>query len=93
MRKHVEESVATGRGRRARPWGSVFGRAQARDGAAAAARGGSRVGVAGIGDSRRRGASQWRDQFLAAGQAGLKSRARMLGTTTTVGCRPRSASC
>ena len=34
----------------ARPWGSVFGRAQARDGAASAARGGSRVGVAGIGD-------------------------------------------
>ena len=45
MRKQVEESVApgaaAGRGRRARPWGSVFGRAQARDGAAAAARGGS----------------------------------------------------
>ena len=37
-------------GHRARPWGSVFGRAQARDGAASAARGGSRVGVAGIGD-------------------------------------------
>ena len=29
MRKHVEESVATGGGRRARPWGSVLGRAQA----------------------------------------------------------------
>ncbi len=37
-------------GRRARPWGTVFGPAQARDGAASAARGGSRVRVAGAGD-------------------------------------------
>ena len=29
MRKHVEELVADRRGRRARPWGSVLGRAQA----------------------------------------------------------------
>ena len=29
MRKHVEESVATGAARRARLWGSVLGRAQA----------------------------------------------------------------
>ena len=35
------------RGRRAGPWGPVFGRAQARSGAASVARGGSRVGVAG----------------------------------------------
>ena len=34
------------RGRRARPWGAVFGRAQARGGSASAARGGSRVRVA-----------------------------------------------
>ena len=42
MRKHVEESVATGPAAdRARPWGSVFGRAQARGGDASVARGGS----------------------------------------------------
>ena len=41
MGKHDQESAAVG---------SVFGRAQARDGATSAARGGSRVGVAGIGD-------------------------------------------
>ena len=35
-------------------------------------------------------ASQWRDQFLAAGQASLKSRA--LGTRPIVGCKPRSVS-
>ncbi len=40
---------ATG-GRRARPWGTVFGPAQARDGAASAAWRGSRVRVAGAGD-------------------------------------------
>ena len=56
MGKHDQESAAVGARRAtgaatgARPWGSVFGRAQARDGAASAARGGSRVGVAGIGD-------------------------------------------
>ncbi len=37
-------------GRRARPWGTVFGPAQARDGAASAAWRGSRVRVAGAGD-------------------------------------------
>ena len=61
MGKHDQESAAVGApegdrsGHRARPWGSVFGRAQARDGAASAARGGSRVGVAGNWGSRRRG--------------------------------------
>ena len=76
MGKHDQDSAAVGdrSGHRARPWGSVFGRAQARDGAASAARGGSRVGVAGMGITAAR-ASRWRDQFLAAGQAGLKSRA------------------
>ena len=38
-------------------------------------------------------ASQWRDRFLAAGQASLKSRAPDAGTKTIVGYRPRSASC
>ena len=39
-------------------------------------------------------ASRWRDQFLAAGQAGAEEpRAGCPGTTTTVGCRPSSASC
>ena len=35
-------------------------------------------------------AAQWRDQFLAAGQASLKSRAP--GTRPIVGCKPRSVS-
>ena len=40
-------------------------------------------------------ASQWREQFLVAGQAGLRSRASRRPWTrrTSVGCRPRSASC
>ena len=38
------------RRRRARPWGTVVSPAQARDGAASAARRGSRVRVAGAGD-------------------------------------------
>ena len=38
-------------------------------------------------------ASQWRDQFLAAGEAGLRAARRMPGTKTIVGCRPRSARC
>ena len=38
-------------------------------------------------------ASQWRDQFLAAGQAGLKSRAPDARMRSTSGCTPRSASC
>ena len=37
-------------------------------------------------------ASQWRDQFLAAGQASLKSRAPDAGTRPIVGCKPRSVS-
>ena len=38
-------------------------------------------------------ASHWRAQFLAAGQAGRKSRAPDARDETIVGCRPRSASC
>ena len=61
-------------GRRARSWGSVFGRAQARDGAASAAREDLESVSRALGITAAR-ASHWRDQFLAAGQAGLKSRA------------------
>ena len=70
-----ESAVADPKGdrrRRARPWGTVVSPAQARDGAASAARRGSRVRVAGR-------AAQWRDQFLAAGQARLKSWAPDVG--------------
>ena len=78
--------AATGRGR----GGRFSAGREARDGAASAARGGSRVGVAGIGDHGGAGLAL-RDQFLAAGPAGgAESRARMPGTTTTVGCKPRS---
>ena len=38
-------------------------------------------------------ASHWRDQFLAAGQAGLKSRAPDARDEEHQGCTPRSASC
>ena len=48
-----------------RPWGPVFGRAQARSGTAAVARGGSRVGVAGIGDHGGAGLAVYlSDHFL-----------------------------
>ena len=83
MRKHVEESVAPGAA-----VGVGFRPGASADGAAAAARGGSRVGVRALGITAAR-ASQWRDQFLAAGQAGPRADAR----DETVGCRPRSASC
>lgn len=46
MRKQVEESAAAGRG----CGGRLSAGRQARDGVASAARGGSRVGVAGMGD-------------------------------------------
>ena len=46
MGKPDQGSAARGRG----PWGTVFGPAQARDGAASAAWRGSRVRVAGAGD-------------------------------------------
>ena len=36
--------------------------------------------------------SGWRDAFLDAGSAGLKSRARAIGTKRSTGCGPRSAS-
>ena len=38
-------------------------------------------------------ASHWRDQFLAAGQAGLKSHAPDARDEEHQGCTPRSASC
>ena len=56
MGKHDQVSAAaeearraTGGGRWARPWGTIFGPAQARDSAACAARRGSRVRGAGAG--------------------------------------------
>ena len=55
---------ATGGAADRRPWGAVLGQAQARDSAASRA----------VGITAAR-ASHWRAQFLAAGQAGLKSRA------------------
>jgi len=36
--------------------------------------------------------SDWRDAFLEAGAASLKSRARTIGTRPSTGCGPRSAS-
>ena len=92
MRKQVEESVApgaaAGRGR-----GGRFSAGRKRETVLRLLRGEDLESVSrALGITAAR-ASQWRDQFLAAGQAGLKSRAPWLGTTTTVGCRPRSASC
>ena len=72
MKKQMEESAATGAAA-GRGCGDVFGPAHARDGAASPARRGSRVRGAGAGGHGAR-ASQWRDQLLVAGQAGLKSR-------------------
>ena len=66
MRKQVEESAAAGRG----GGGSVFGWAQARDGAASAARGGSRVGVAGIGDHGGAGLALARPVFWPRARRG-----------------------
>ena len=81
MRKQVEESTAAESARRAaRPAAERDrkGRFSARRKRATVlacceARISSRC--RGNWGSRRRGPSQWRDQFLAAGQAGLKSRA------------------
>ena len=90
MRKQVEESVApgaaAGRGRR-------FSAGRKRETVLRLLRGEDLESVSrALGITAAR-ASQWRDQFLAAGQAGLKSRAPDARETTTVGCRPRSASC
>ena len=60
---------------RARPWRPIVSGTEARGGAASVARGGSRVGGAGGDGITAARASQWRDRFLAAGQASLKSRA------------------
>ena len=86
MRKQVEESVATGaaagRGR-----GGRFSAGRKRE---VVMRLLSRVRVAGGGDHGGAGVA------LAGSVSGCGAggpRDRMLGTTTTVGCRPRSASC
>ena len=74
MRKHVEESVATGaaagRGR-----GGRFSAGRKREGVLRLLRGEDLESVSrAVGITAAR-ASHWRAQFLAAGQAGLKSRA------------------
>ena len=74
MRKHVEESVATGaaagRGR-----GGRFSAGRKREVVLRLLRGEDLESVSrAVGITAAR-ASQWRDQFLVAGQAGLKSRA------------------
>ena len=89
MRKHVEESVATGaaagRGR-----GGRFSAGRKRE-VVMRLRGEDLESVSrAVGITAAR-ASHWRAQFLAAGQS--RAARRMPGTTTTVGCRPRSASC
>ena len=74
MRKHVEESVATGvaagRGR-----GGRFSAGRKREVVMRLLRGEDLESVSrAVGITAAR-ASHWRDQFLVAGQAGLKSRA------------------
>ena len=69
MRKQVEESAAAGRG-----CGSRFSAGRKRETVLRLLRGADLESVSrewGITAAR---ASHWRDQFLAAGQAGLKSR-------------------
>ena len=85
MRKHVEESVATdaaaGRGR-----GGRFSAGRKREVVMRLLRGEDLESVSrAVGITAAR-ASHWRAQFLAAGQAGLKSRA-----TDARGRRPSSA--
>ena len=102
MRKHVKESVATGvtagRGR-----GGRFSAGRKREVVLRLLRGEDRSSPCRVrwGSLAAR-ASHWRAQFLAAGQAGLKSRAPDArdedrlepgAPPHLVGCRPRSASC
>ena len=94
MRKHVEESVATGaaagRGR-----GGRFSAGRTREVVMRLLRGEDLESVSrAVGITAAR-ASHWRAQFLAAGQAGLNEpRDGCPGRGwTIVGCRPRSASC
>ena len=92
MRKHVEESVATGaaagRGR-----GGRFSAGRKREVVMRLLRGEDLESVSrAVGITAAR-ASHWRAQFLAAGQAASRAARRMPGTKTIVGCRPRSASC
>ena len=93
MRKHVEESVATGaaagRGR-----GGRFSAGRKREVVLRLfARGGSRVGVAGGGDHGGAGVAL-AGSVSGCGAGGPKEpRTGCSGTKTIVGCRPRSASC
>ena len=84
MRKHVEESVATGvaagRGR-----GGRFSAGRTREVVLRLLRG--RWG------SRRRGRRTGGLSFWLRGRRAERAAHRMLGTKTIVGCRPRSASC
>ena len=79
-------------GRRARPWGDGF-RPGASETVLRLLRGEDLESVSrelGITAAR---VSQWRDQFLAAGQASLKSRAPDARDEDNLGCKPRSVSC
>ena len=83
MRKRVATGVAAGRGRGGRPGASeVVMRLLRGEDLESVSR------AVGITAAR---AAHWRAQFLAAGQAGLKSRAP--DDEDHRGCRPRSASC
>ncbi len=93
MRKHVEESVATGaaagRGR-----GGRFSAGRKREVVMRLLRGEDLESVSrAVGITAAR-AAHWRAQFLARGAGGpQESRDGCPWTKTIVGCRPRSASC